>query len=277
MQVEAHRELIMWTIRKYKELQPKNSDNQEMESENENERIAEASASSHSAADTERAEKEDRARLAAERRTLIMAQMAKAQKSFMSTNAELFEATTTAAQEKFDNMEWQEDDNNQQSISCLGVNRKHHFVEDQMVTCILCSEDAIVNRNGPCMVYSAFVQKSNVLAHPNDLAPAPHSSTCGHVMHAACWKEYFNNEVLKENRRPNRNRNQGNFITDKKEFLCPLCRCLSNAVLPISPPLSRLGPPPQQQQQQQQHLSKRQLRRKRRINRNRSRTGTYPE
>lgn len=233
----------MWTIRKYKEIQPRTSDNQEMESE---EHAQADEVSSRSTTDIEKAEKEDRARMAAKRRAQIMAQMASAQKSFMSTNAELFEATATATQEKFDNMEWQEEDNNQMSQCCLGPNRKHHFVEDQIATCILCSEDAIVNRNGPCMVYSAFVQKSNVLAHTNDLAPSPHSSTCGHVMHANCWKEYFNNEVLKENRRPNRNRAQGNFTTDKKEFLCPLCRCLSNAVIPISPPLTRLGQPTQQ-------------------------------
>lgn len=195
-------------------------------------------------ADIEKAEKEDRGRLAAERRAQIMAQMANAQKSFMTTNAELFESAAIAsAQEKNDTaMEWQENasENDSEAI-CLGRNRKYRFVEDPVVTCILCSEDAVVNASGPCMVYSAFVQRSNVLAHRNDLAPSPHTSTCGHVMHATCWKEYFNNEVMKENRRPNRNRAQGNFATDKKEFLCPLCRCLSNAVLPISPALSRVG------------------------------------
>lgn len=231
----------MWTVRRYKDLQPRNPNSEEMESDD-NIEVGEPSGTGRSPADIERAEKEDRARMAAERRAQIMAQMANAQKSFMSTNAELFEATATAAQEKFDNMEWQENDANKNSSSCLGANRKHNFIEDQMVTCILCSEDALVNPNGPCMVYSAFVQKSNVLTHTNELAPAPHSSTCGHVMHSICWREYFNNEVMKENRRPNRNRSQGNFTTDKREFLCPLCRCLSNAVLPISPPLSRLAP-----------------------------------
>lgn len=196
--------------------------------------------SSRSAADLERAEKEDRARLAAERRAQIMAQMASAQKSFMSTNAELFESTTTTnIQDKNETpMEWQENIDNDSKQVCLGPNRKYRFVEDPVVTCILCSEDAIVTKNsGPCMVYSAFVQKSHVLL-PNDLMSYPHTSSCGHVMHAGCWKEYFNNEVLKENRRPNRNRSQG-ITTDKKEFLCPLCRCLSNAILPIAPALSR--------------------------------------
>lgn len=246
--MEAHRELIMWTVSKYKELQPKDADSQAIETEDTNQMV-EASSSGRSAADIERAEKEDRARMAAERRAQIMAQMAKAQKNFMSTNADLFESTATAAQEKYDNMEWQENDENQRSSSCLGPNRKYNFVEEQMVTCILCSEDALVNRNDPCMVYSAFVQKSNVLTHQFD--PAPHTSTCGHVMHGTCWKDYYENEVLKETRRPNR-RPSNSHNSEKKEFLCPLCRCLSNAVLPILPPLSRLGLSPQQAMQQRQ-------------------------
>lgn len=195
-----------------------------------------------SAADAEKAEKEDRARLAAERRAKIMAQMASAQKNFMSTNAELFESTTTAVQDKNESsMEWQDNNENNSKQICIGPNRKHRFVEDLVVTCILCSEDAVVSKtNAPCMVYSSFVQKSQVLL-PLDTTSYPHTSSCGHVMHATCWKEYFNNEVLKENRRPNRNRSQG-MTTDKKEFLCPLCRCLSNAVIPILPALSRIIP-----------------------------------
>lgn len=200
------------------------------------------SLSDRSAADTEKSEKEDRARLAAERRAKIMAQMATAQKSFMSSNAELFESTTTAVQDKNETaMEWQEDNEINTKQICLGPNRKTRFVEDLVVTCILCSEDAVVGKtSNPCMVYSAFVQKSQVL-FPFDVISYPHTSSCGHVMHAACWKEYFNNEVLKENRRPNRNRQTGS-TTEKKEFLCPLCRCLSNAVIPISPALSRIVP-----------------------------------
>lgn len=33
MQVEAHRDLILWTVRRYKELQPKVAGEQAMESE----------------------------------------------------------------------------------------------------------------------------------------------------------------------------------------------------------------------------------------------------
>lgn len=235
--------MILWTVRRYKELQPNSSDRQQaMESDDLS--PSKDKADDKSAADIEKLEKEDRAKFSAERRAKIMAQMANAQKNFMTSNAELFKSTAITVQDKNeaeDAMEWQQHNDNDRSFICLGPNRKYRFVEDPVVTCILCSEDAVVGTNGPCMVYSAFVQKSNVLAHPNDVAPSPHTSTCGHVMHATCWKEYFDNEVAKENRRPNRNRSQNNFATEKKEFLCPLCRCLSNAVLPITPALSRVG------------------------------------
>lgn len=197
-------------------------------------------AEQHSAAEIEKAEKEERAKLAAERRAKIMAQMANAQKSFMTTNAELFETAGRSISDKHGSMEWLEDfmDVNQ-TVGCLGPDRKQPFLEDQVFTCILCSEEAVVSPSGPCMVYSCFVQKSNVLAHIIDMVPSPHIGTCGHVMHATCWKDYFNNEVQKESRRPNRNRSVSSFTMDKKEFLCPLCRCLSNTVLPIMPALPK--------------------------------------
>lgn len=247
MQVESQRDLILWTIREYKEQLLSKGESGTMESDEKGAAgsLGESSSSGacRTAAEIEKAEKEDRARMAAERRAQIMAQMASAQKNFMTTNADLFASTSTTTQDKNEQMmEWQEEPGEDQKLVCLGPNRKHRFVEDQLFTCILCSEDAAVTKNGKCMVYSAFIQKSNILTHKSDPTPAPHSSSCGHVMHATCWKEYFNNEVMKENRRPNRNRSQGNFTTDKKEFLCPLCRCLSNAVIPIIPSLSRIGP-----------------------------------
>lgn len=236
--MEAHRDFLIWTVKAYKELQQKDESFSAMDSDDTTE------PSTKSAADVEKAEKEERAKLAAERRATIMAQMASAQKSFMSTNAELFNiaGTSSAHDRPVAGMDWQElnvDDDEIKTTACLGTARKHSISDDQEFTCILCSEDSVVNTSGQCMVYSAFIQKSNVLSHKNDLTPAPHTGTCGHVMHAACWTKYFENEVQKENRRPNRNRSPGSFVIDKKEFLCPLCRCLSNAVLPITPALFR--------------------------------------
>lgn len=186
--------------------------------------------------DAERAEKEERARMAAERRAKVMAQIKSAQNSFMTTNADLFEAAGVQ-ETKETSMDWQDDESNTKQV-CLGPNRRYTHVEDAVVTCILCSEDEVVRRDAESsMVFAAFVQKSHVL-FPQDLILYPHTSSCGHVMHATCWKEYFNNEVMKESRRTNRTRNQG-ATPERKEFLCPLCRCLSNAVLPLIPTQSR--------------------------------------
>ncbi|XP_046403527.1 E3 ubiquitin-protein ligase UBR2 isoform X2 [Ischnura elegans] len=72
-----------------------------------------------------------------------------------------------------------------------------------------------------------------------NLGPAPHTSTCGHVMHAYCWQKYYNSVLLRENRRPYRLRQPASFDVENKEFLCPLCECLSNTVLPLVPTVPR--------------------------------------
>ncbi|XP_052865271.1 E3 ubiquitin-protein ligase UBR1 [Anopheles cruzii] len=122
-------------------------------------------------------------------------------------------------------------------------------------TCILCSEESVLSaRNTTCMVYAAFVQRSSVLSRyqqtneegqlqyiETDIHPSPHISTCGHVMHADCFEQYFNNEIMKESRRPYRNRTPLLFDVEKREFLCPLCRFLSNCLLPLIPPLDAIG------------------------------------
>lgn len=76
-----------------------------------------------------------------------------------------------------------------------------------------------------------------------DLRYGPHASTCGHVMHARCWQKFFESVVTKERRRPARYGRHISFNVEKREFLCPLCECLSNAVVPLLPPVSALVPP----------------------------------
>lgn len=134
----------------------------------------------------------------------------------------------------------------------MNIERRH--------TCILCQEEESVTSDGVCLVLAGFVQQSTVLCHQrshqikpeeagqeplyltSNLGPAPHTSTCGHVMHSTCWQKYFDNVMVKENRRPYRLRHPGSFDVDKNEYLCPLCECLSNTVLPLIPPLATLQP-----------------------------------
>jgi E3 ubiquitin-protein ligase UBR2 len=123
-------------------------------------------------------------------------------------------------------------------------------------------------------VLAAFVQQSTVLCQrrktenldmeessqydlpdplflPASLGPAPHTGTCGHVMHTHCWQRYFDNILAKENRRPYRLRQPTSFDVEKQEYLCPLCECLSNTVLPLVPPLGTLQQPQSNQHAQE--------------------------
>ena len=89
---------------------------------------------------------------------------------------------------------------------------------------------------------SAGSQSSSVeaLFMPSDLNIGAHVSTCGHVMHADCWQKFFESVLAKERRRPLRYGRHVSFDVDKAEYLCPLCECLSNTVIPILPPPSEL-------------------------------------
>lgn len=241
--MESHRDFIIWTIKKFKELTP----------------LIQASGSTAStsdkdgpltAAEAEAKEKADRAKIAAERRAKILAEMASAQNKFMSSNAEMFNDPMDCDEEKDTHrlhiILEDEGAAAYNSTACLGFHRRFQKPEDPKFKCILCFEAAILHKNKPVLVYPAFIQKSKIIyplvkTRPVDnvedcAPPSPNTSTCGHVMHGVCWKEYFDNEVLKENRRLNRTRPPKNFQAEKREFLCPYCRCLSNAVLPLIPP-----------------------------------------
>lgn len=140
----------------------------------------------------------------------------------------------------------------------LGPSQTARLNTEKTFTCILCQETQKLTIGGPVLVLAGFVQQATVLCQnrydvveqtPDEplflnshLGPAPHTSTCGHVMHATCWQKYFNNVMHKEHRRPYRLRHPTSFDIDKQEFLCPLCECLSNTVLPLVPPLCSLQP-----------------------------------
>lgn len=117
----------------------------------------------------EKREKEERSRLAAERRAKILAQMQKAQNQFMTSNAEMFANANDVASDVNAGtvMEWQDDNCMEgavayNSIACLGVERRLQQPEEEKYNCILCFEEATVCKDGPTLVYSAFVQKSKV-------------------------------------------------------------------------------------------------------------------
>ncbi|XP_001354328.3 E3 ubiquitin-protein ligase UBR1 [Drosophila pseudoobscura] len=268
--LEAHRDFVLWTIKRYKDMQAKQAPAAAAGPSGSQKKTAgeEPPLTSEEQA---RQEKETRAKLAAERRAKIMAQMQSAQKSFMKSNAEMF-ANSDLEQDSISTgasssrgaassmsstaMDWEDISDEsleeqgaaalviKQNPACLGPNRAHYQSQENSFKCILCFENCSINPDGPPLVSSAFVQTSRViLTTPSHYKGkcGMHVSCCGHVMHYQCWQEYYSNEESKEQRRLHRNRlalSQGHNV----EFHCPYCRALSNTVLPVSEPLVGLIP-----------------------------------
>uniref|UniRef100_A0A182R7J8 E3 ubiquitin-protein ligase n=1 Tax=Anopheles funestus TaxID=62324 RepID=A0A182R7J8_ANOFN len=250
--VESLRDLLRWTIQSYKAMEAKRLSLIQGEIDR-----AESSGSGLSSVDADRLEKEERAKLAAKRRAQVMAQMQKAQQMFMTTHPDMFTNEGEEAAEPKEgepaveaDMDWQ---TTSATLVALGPKRTPIRPADTAAlqySCILCSEKTVLGTyESVSMVYAAFVQRSSVLSRytqtdergilqliETGTHPSPHLTTCGHVMHSTCFDKYFNNEVIKENRRPYRNRAPILFDIEKNEFLCPLCRFLSNCLLPLLPP-----------------------------------------
>ncbi|XP_037934845.1 E3 ubiquitin-protein ligase UBR1 isoform X2 [Teleopsis dalmanni] len=244
--VEAHRDFILWTIKKLKEFETR-ARSEPMQSEDDEANIGEKKSEAISSSEQERIEKKERARLAAEKRAKVLAQIQNAQKLFMSTNAELFANTSAVAQPSEGAMEWQDDNEGAvayKTVACLGVDRRLQQPEELDHKCILCFEDCKVSCDGTTLVYSAYIQKSKILPLESPKRNfSLYTSTCGHVMHVECWKEYFSNEETKDQRRPNRIRPALSANGQLTEFYCPYCRCLSNTVLPLTASLSKFSTP----------------------------------
>ncbi|KZC07599.1 E3 ubiquitin-protein ligase UBR2 [Dufourea novaeangliae] len=252
--IEAHKDLLTWVLLKYREVAGNTA-----ESSNS---VVPVDVETASDTESKKNDKEWRANMAAQKRAKIMAQMAAMQKHFMKKNSELFEVTALDANKSSDR------DSTVDIRECspktrvaLGVGQTARMSEEKTYTCILCQESQTVTASGPAMVLAAFVQQSTVLCQyrgdsPDEpdllylsakLGASPHTSTCSHVMHKNCWQEYFENVFIKENRRPFRLRQPASFDVEKNEYLCPLCECLSNTVLPLLPPLGILQPTSQNQ------------------------------
>ncbi|XP_054000464.1 E3 ubiquitin-protein ligase UBR2 [Hylaeus anthracinus] len=252
--IEAHKDLLTWVLTKYREVAGYS--------------VVEVSTSpaaplTESTNDTEntKSDKEWRTHMAKQKRAKIMAQMAAMQRHFIKKNAELFEEAALDVNKSSDR------DSTMGLSECfqktpvaVGAGQTTKISEEKAYTCILCQENQTVTAAGPAMVLAAFVQQSTVLcqnrADINEpdplylsakLGASPHTSTCGHVMHVQCWQEYFDNVLAKENRRPFRLRQPSSFDVEKHEYLCPLCECLSNTVLPLLPALGTLQPTPKNQ------------------------------
>uniref|UniRef100_A0A3Q2ZJR7 E3 ubiquitin-protein ligase n=1 Tax=Kryptolebias marmoratus TaxID=37003 RepID=A0A3Q2ZJR7_KRYMA len=248
--LEVHKDMITWILKmvgNIKTIRERTSSTSSI-SINQGQHVEETMR------DKDKAERKRKAEMARLRREKIMAQMSEMQKHFINENKELFqqsieelEASTSAADSEL----------TCSSQVCVGPWRMSRAECRQLVTCILCQEEQEVRSHGKAMVLAAFIQRSTVLSknrsrglpdsenhnslfmHP-DLSMGIHTASCGHIMHATCWQRYFEAVQLKEQRRQQRLRGHTSYDVQKGEFLCPLCECLSNTVIPLLP---RTSPP----------------------------------
>ena len=235
--IESHKELLAWTISLFKKARGLEEKMEVVEDKEEEDEEA----------------RKKKAKIAAERRKKIMAQMASQQKNFMKENSNLFEETPSGVRDRLvSTTEWEEQDEEDPSYPvCLGPNRSQVTATETDYTCILCQDDEKLSVVCNTLVICAHVQKSTVLSKvrgrpvetptsstfpflSSALTSAPHTSSCGHVMHATCWQKYFD-DVSESERRRYRTRHPTSFDVEKSEFLCPLCRSLSNTVIPLIP------------------------------------------
>jgi E3 ubiquitin-protein ligase UBR1 len=64
----------------------------------------------------------------------------------------------------------------------------------------------------------------------NHVMRGPISSGCGHIMHFACFENYYNSVARRQQHQIARNHPER---IAQKEFVCPLCKALGNTFLPI--------------------------------------------
>uniref|UniRef100_A0A8C8IGG3 E3 ubiquitin-protein ligase n=1 Tax=Oncorhynchus tshawytscha TaxID=74940 RepID=A0A8C8IGG3_ONCTS len=202
------------------------------------------------ACDKDKAERKRKAEIARLRREKVMAQMSEMQRHFINENKELFQQSL----EELDIVSHRSCSpaSSDAALACVGPRRSRPREKRQVVTCILCQEEQEIRADGKAMVLAAFVQRSTVMSknrtrpphdpkrydplfmHP-DLSFGTHTGSCGHIMHSHCWQRYFEAVQAKEQRRQQRLRVHTSYDVGNGEFLCPLCECLSNTVIPLLP------------------------------------------
>ncbi|XP_072565835.1 E3 ubiquitin-protein ligase UBR2 isoform X4 [Paramormyrops kingsleyae] len=245
--LEVHKDMIRWilkTVASIKTMRERSSTSPVTDSGGQNHQ--------ETVRDKDKAERKRKAEMARLRREKIMAQMSAMQRHFIDENKELFQqsleeldASTSASLEHSPSSP-------DAALLCVGPRRTRPTEKRQVVTCILCQEEQEIRGDGRAMVLAAFVQRSTVMSrnrhrpppnperhdplfmHP-DLSFGTHTGSCGHIMHSHCWQRYFEAVQAKEQRRQQRLRVHTSYDVENGEFLCPLCECLSNTVIPLLP------------------------------------------
>ncbi|RCN38051.1 hypothetical protein ANCCAN_16040 [Ancylostoma caninum] len=252
-EVATHADLLWWTIQKYKEVQLLSRTGQAVEKRKE-------STENQEGVDDAKAK---RAARAAKMREQAMLKMSKMQKSFLKVmeteNPSVTEQNTAGGVSSELRGDDDEDFVSKQQDHgfpvCLGPQRSVvESVLPRKVTCILCQEEETLSpSNGKAFVCAAYVQKSLLFAQQGepetdaklrDLAPANllvgiDASTCSHTMHYECFHNLSETLLSRERQRPRQQMvfNQKMVDPEVGEYLCPLCKRLSNTAMPLLPAL----------------------------------------
>ncbi|CAI4229946.1 unnamed protein product [Auanema sp. JU1783] len=253
---QTHHDLVWWTMTKFKQIENKLKDCEtpEVPKESEKEEAAPSSAS--------------RAAKGAKYREMARQRMMKLQSSFLNsmqtetskTDAAPPAGETAATATALNNRIDEDEDfpicaTDSGFPVCLGAKRtKVVHVEPRKLTCILCQEDDISSpdQNRP-FVCAAYVQRSQLFSQKNAEEPSAKSlknffvsaglqhgidaSTCSHTMHFECFTNLLDNLLGKERQRPRQPLHFPQRLVDIEtgEYLCPLCKRLSNCAMPILP------------------------------------------
>uniref|UniRef100_A0A183C9E3 E3 ubiquitin-protein ligase n=1 Tax=Globodera pallida TaxID=36090 RepID=A0A183C9E3_GLOPA len=205
-----------------------------------------------------------RAAVATQKRQLALERMRKLQTAFKTKHPDQTENTPTGPQgvrlPKADNGSLGETiDESEPAVLapgsgfpvCCGPTKSRVELRPQpSIKCILCQEDECISFDGSEMVCSAFVQNSSLFARqciptkhllshgqptnavdellnifaPVDLPQELHVSTCSHLMHFSCYKQFIDSSNARERlRRPNI-LNSRMLNVEANEYLCPLCK-----------------------------------------------------
>lgn len=258
--IEMHKDLLNWVLDRFKQLLlSKSSSCPEVIQTNEAQKKEESE------------EKVKRREMAAARKIRVMEQIKAMQRSFMKENSTYFEECKDSS-----NLDKDSDGSNQNSLMEISSDSKSgiepvavgisqcrvqsplSYSEDYI--CILCLEKYDMKLDGSkeyenrFLLLSAFVQNSTVLSQNRSsdkssymnacFVSADHKvglyiNTCTHYMHNDCFEKFFDTTALTEQRRSTNRYARISFDVTKQEFLCPLCECLCNIVIPVTPNLNK--------------------------------------
>uniref|UniRef100_A0A5S6Q1A5 E3 ubiquitin-protein ligase n=1 Tax=Trichuris muris TaxID=70415 RepID=A0A5S6Q1A5_TRIMR len=247
------RSLLQWTIEKLRSVERRKSASHKGEPSTDH---AGSSGLELSNEDGETARKRQCRETALLKRQMAMAHIQQMQKNFQMKNKLALEETMRSLNGLSYGAETRQVKEQGFAVSLGSKQSISVPLEDASAECALCQETDTITTNGRVMVYAVLVQDSsiyrdrrkklreeeeswNLYYSAMSFVSSVHLSTCGHTMHWDCWKAYFSGIAQQE-------QHQGTLWrssitpTDPPEYLCPLCKRISNTVVPLLPGVRHL-------------------------------------